>query len=77
MLESASRRRRRPPRRPRRRLALVGAGALFVVLVFLVGLSLGRALEDGPDPGRTTTVVRTLTPLPLPTRDADRHRHGG
>ena len=59
----------RPPRRrPRRRLTpLVVAGlTLLVALVFLVGISLGRALEDGPDPGRGETVVRTLRPLPLP-----------
>jgi hypothetical protein len=65
MLESTSRRRRPPPRRPRRGLALAGVAAL-VALAFLVGLSLGRALEEGPDPGRTATVVRTLKPLPLP-----------
>jgi hypothetical protein len=56
------------PRPPRRRnpllrpaLALVG-----LVLVLLVGISIGRALEDGPDPGGTQTSVRTLEPQPLP-----------
>lgn len=65
MYEPSARRPRRPA--PRRRRPLVVAGAvLLVALVFLVGLSLGRALEEGPDPARTATVVRTLTPLPLP-----------
>ncbi len=59
---------RAPRRPPRRRVTpLVAAAlALLVALVFLVGISLGRALEDGPDPGRDETVVRTLQPLPLP-----------
>jgi hypothetical protein len=59
----------RPPRRRRRRplTPLAAAGlALLVALVFLVGISLGRALEDGPDAGPDETVVRTLRPLPLP-----------
>ncbi|MBA3347091.1 MAG: hypothetical protein H0T13_00870 [Actinobacteria bacterium] len=36
------------------------------VAVLLVGISIGRALEDGPAPGGTTTSVRTLDPRPLP-----------
>jgi hypothetical protein len=59
-------------RRPRRRrrsahplwwpvLAVVG-----LVVAFLLGLSIGRALEDGPSPGGTETRVRTLQPEPLP-----------
>ena len=58
--------------RPRRRrggpslawrvvLAVVG-----LILVFVLGLSVGRALEDGPSPGGTETRVRTLQPEPLP-----------
>jgi hypothetical protein len=31
-----------------------------------VGISIGRALEDGPNPGGTQTAVRTLEPQPLP-----------
>ena len=31
-----------------------------------LGISLGRALEDGPSPGGTQTNVRTLEPQPLP-----------
>lgn len=53
---------RRAPRRSRGRTLLALAG---VVVAFLVGLSLGRALEDGPAPGETRTSVRTLRPLPL------------
>jgi hypothetical protein len=37
-----------------------------LVLVLLVGISLGRALEDGPSPGGAQTNVRTLDPQPLP-----------
>ncbi len=39
---------------------------LGVVVALLVGISLGRALEDGPSPGGTQTNVRTLEPQPLP-----------
>jgi hypothetical protein len=31
-----------------------------------VGIAIGQALEDGPDPGGTQTNVRTLQPQPLP-----------
>lgn len=34
--------------------------ALLVVAVFLIGLALGAALDDNPEPG-TTTFERTLT----------------
>jgi hypothetical protein len=34
------------------------------VLLFAVGLALGRALQDRPVPGGTQTFVRTLEPLP-------------
>jgi hypothetical protein len=40
------------------------AVALGLVLVFLGGVALGQALDDAPDTGGMTTVVRTLTPLP-------------
>jgi hypothetical protein len=36
------------------------------VFLLLVGISVGRALEDGPDPGGTRTSVRTLEPEELP-----------
>jgi hypothetical protein len=35
-------------------------------LLFLAGLSLGRAFEDAPAPGGSQTLVRTLTPGTLP-----------
>lgn len=58
---------RRPPRStgpsPVRRLLLVLAGLL---LALLLGVAIGRALEDGPSPGGTQTSVRTLEPQPLP-----------
>jgi hypothetical protein len=58
--------RRNPlPRRtnPLLRPALAVLGLLAVLLL---GISIGRALEDGPSPGGTQTNVRTLTPQPLP-----------
>ena len=57
-------RRPRPPKRkPLLRPALVVLGLLAALLI---GVSLGRALEDGPSPGGTQTSVRTLNPQPLP-----------
>ena len=55
-------------RRERRRPPLLRGAllALGLLLVLLLGLSIGRALEDGPSPGGTVTNVRTLTPQPLP-----------
>ena len=59
--------RRRPARAARRdpllRPALIALGLL---LLLLVGISIAKALEDGPDPGGTVTNVRTLEPRPLP-----------
>lgn len=43
------------------RVAIVLA---LLVLAFLLGLGLGRALEEGPPTGGRT-IVRTLDPLPL------------
>ena len=59
---------RRRPARPPRRNTLVRPGliALGLLLLLLVGISIGKALEDGPDPGGTVTNVRTLEPQPLP-----------
>ena len=54
---------RQPARRSLLRPALTVAG---LVLALLVGISIGRALEDGPSPGGTQTSVRTLEPQPLP-----------
>lgn len=57
---------RRPPRRRRSPLwwPLLGLAALLAA--FLLGISIGRALEEGPSPGGTETRVRTLNPQPLP-----------
>ena len=53
LLEGSSRRRRR--RIPRTLLAVAAA-----VLAFLVGLALGEAIEERPQPGGTVTTVRTI-----------------
>lgn len=37
---------------------------LAVLFVFVLGLSFGKALNDGPEPGVTQTSIRTLEPLP-------------
>jgi hypothetical protein len=43
--------------------------ALAALLLFLLGVGLGRALEEGPE-RVTRTQVRTLEPLPLaPARE--------
>ena len=54
--------RRRPPRRshwPRRAIV-----AGLVLAVFVLGIALGEALNDGPPAPSTETYVRTLTPVP-------------
>lgn len=56
----------RSPRRRASRARRAGAWLLrllLLVVVFLAGLVIGRAVEDAPQPGGTQTVVRTLTPL--------------
>jgi hypothetical protein len=60
--------RERTRARPRARNTILRPllAALGVLLVLLVGISIGRALEEGPDPGGTKTDVRTLEPQPLP-----------
>jgi hypothetical protein len=55
---SGRRRRRNPIWWP----VLIVAGALVLLAV---GISIGRALEDGPAPGGTRTNIRTLEPRPL------------
>ena len=59
---------RRPVRRQKRpsRFWRTAAAALLGVLVLVVGIAIGRALADGPEPGGTRTSVRTLKPQPLP-----------
>jgi hypothetical protein len=39
--------------------------AAFVLVVFVLGIGLGQALNDNPQPGGTQTLIRTLHPLPL------------
>jgi hypothetical protein len=49
-------------RRQRRRQELIrwGVRVLLVVLVFSLGVALGQALQDNPQPGRTVTFERRL-----------------
>ena len=62
-MNEAERRARRHKRTPLWRPVLAAIGLLAVLLL---GISIGRALEDGPSPGGTQTNVRTLKPQPLP-----------
>ena len=55
----------RPGRRRPRRLAVALTVLAALALGFVLGLSVSRALDDGPEPGRTETSIRTLRPLPL------------
>jgi hypothetical protein len=50
-------------RRLRRRREVIrwSIRVLLVVLVFSLGIALGQAIQDNPDPGRTLTFDRTLT----------------
>jgi hypothetical protein len=66
-----SRARRRPLRRSRgRRAALLVLLAAAGLALFALGIGLGKALEENPEPGGSVTQVRTLRPLPLaPARD--------
>ena len=54
-MSTRDRRRRRSP--TRRRVVW----ALALALVFAVGVALGEALNDNPQPGSTTTQDRTFT----------------
>ena len=57
---------RRQPRARRRNPLLRPALAVIGLLaILLLGISIGRALEDGPSPGGKQTNVRTLNPQPL------------
>jgi hypothetical protein len=53
---------RRPPARRRRRLVrpLLALGAALIL--FGVGVAVGMALHDNPQPGITRTYVETLHP---------------
>ncbi len=58
--------RRHPRARRRNPLLRPALAALGLLAILLLGISIGRALEDGPSPGGKQTNVRTLTPQPLP-----------
>ena len=45
-----------------RRWALIVVG---VLAAFAVGVALGEALSDSPEPGGQQTLIRTLKPVPL------------
>jgi len=58
--------RRNPRTRRRQSLLRPALIALGLLALLLLGVSIGRALEDGPSPGGTQTNIRTLAPQPLP-----------
>ena len=58
-------------RRRRRRWPGVVVPLLVIAVVFALGIALGEALHDNPQPGGTQTLVRTLTPLPARARAGD------
>jgi Na+/H+-dicarboxylate symporter len=49
-------------RRLQRRKEVIrwGIRALVVVLIFSLGVALGQAIQDNPQPGQTVTFDRTL-----------------
>jgi hypothetical protein len=49
--------------RRRRRLRGTMLAGVLAVVVFAVGIALGEALHDNPQPGGSQTLVRTLTSL--------------
>jgi hypothetical protein len=46
--------------RRRREVTRWSIRVLLVVLVFALGVALGQAIQDNPQPGRTVTFDRTL-----------------
>ena len=60
-LETAPRRRPAPRRRRWPAAVALVVGALVILAI---GIALGQALADRPEPGGTQTLVRTLEPLP-------------
>ena len=59
-LSPADRRQRRRRRR-REELLRWGIRIAVVIFVFALGIAVGQALHDNPEPGETTTLERTLT----------------
>ena len=55
---------RRTPARRGRRLVRAAFVVLAIGVAFVLGVALGKALNDGPHAGKTITYVRTLEPLP-------------
>ncbi len=53
------------PRRAGRRWPRWAIVAALVLVAFAVGIALGESLSEGPSPGGTQSLVRTLEPLPL------------
>jgi hypothetical protein len=39
------------------------AGIVLLIVIFLLGIAFGKALDDNPRPGESTTFVRTFYPL--------------
>ncbi len=58
-MSSRDRRRRHGPTRRG-----IVVWALVLALFFAIGVALGEALNDNPQPGSTTTQERTITLLP-------------
>ena len=56
---------RRERRSTGRALLIAAALLAFGVLLFWMGVALGRALDEAPEPGRMETRVRTLEPATL------------
>ncbi|HEX2505740.1 MAG TPA: hypothetical protein VHK22_05980 [Gaiellaceae bacterium] len=50
----------------RRRILLWAARVFSLVLVFVVGYAIGRAVEQAPRPGGTQTIDQRLDPGTLP-----------
>jgi hypothetical protein len=50
-----------PVERRRQELTRWGVRIGLVLIVFLLGIALGQALHDNPNPGSTITVQRTLS----------------
>ena len=56
---ATTRRERRPAWRT---VVLAGALLLAAAGIFVIGVGLGRALAEAPEPGRLETRIRTLVP---------------
>ena len=55
---------RRPRRSRRGRVVRFALVLVAFAAVFVLGVALGKALNDGPKRAKTVTYVRTLEPLP-------------